>query len=211
MLSWSSTETDERIDLTAVADGCDGVGLEHGDALLRFASACAGDDDAQLAAARDALVGETDEAFMIDAAAVAANFEMMTRLADGTGSSMPQDRLDRSATEIATMRIAGVPSHRVGLPVLVIDGDRFDDLAGLADEWSRHLDGHRWKGNLDAFNDILRGGFGTPEGGFVLRWLSADRSRHLLGATLFDTIVEIIRMHGPGGDEAEDGVVLDLC
>ena len=114
MLSWSSTETDERIDLTAVADGRDGVGLEHGDALLRFASACAGDDDAQLAAARDALVGETDEAFMIDAAAVAANFEMMTRLADGTGSSMPQDRLDRSAAEIATMRIAGVPSHRVG-------------------------------------------------------------------------------------------------
>ena len=74
-----------------------GVGLAHGDALLRFASACGGTDDAELAAARAALVAETDEAFMVDAAAVAANFEMMTRLADGTGAAMPAERLERSA------------------------------------------------------------------------------------------------------------------
>lgn len=30
---------------------------------------------------------------------------------------------------------------------------------------------------LDAFNDILRGGFGTPEGGFVLRWARSEISR----------------------------------
>jgi hypothetical protein len=36
-------------------------------------------------------------------------------------------------------------------------------------------------GNLDAFNDILRGGFGTPEHGFVLRWLRSDQSREALG------------------------------
>ena len=32
---------------------------------------------------------------MVDAAAVAANFEMMTRLADGTGAAMPAERLAR--------------------------------------------------------------------------------------------------------------------
>ena len=112
MLSWSSRETNERIDLTAVAEGRAGVGLEHGDLLLRFATACVGDDDAELDAARVALVAATDEAFMVDAAAVAANFEMMTRLADGTGAAMPSERLERSAAEIGVMRIADLPSRR---------------------------------------------------------------------------------------------------
>ena len=39
------------------------------------------------------------------------------------------------------------------------------------------------------------------------RWLASDRSRRLLGPKLFDTVIEIIRTHGPGGDEAEDGGV----
>jgi hypothetical protein len=112
MLSWSSTENGQRLDLTAVADGRPGVGLEHGDALLRFAGACGGADDAELAAARAALVAETDEAFMVDAAAVAANFEMMTRLADGTGAAMPAERLQRSAEAIETMGIEDLVSRR---------------------------------------------------------------------------------------------------
>lgn len=65
--------------------------------------------------------------------------------------------------------------------MLVIDGSAFDDFAGFAREFSKLLDDYRWRGNLDAFNDILRGGFGTPEDGFVLRWLDSDRSRITLG------------------------------
>jgi hypothetical protein len=112
MLSWSSTETGQHLDLTAVAEGRPGVGLEHGDALLRFASACGGTDDEELNAARAKLVAETDELFMVDAAAVAANFEMMTRLADGTGAAMPEERLVRSAEAIETMGIAELTSRR---------------------------------------------------------------------------------------------------
>ena len=112
MLSWSSAETGQHLDLAAVAAGRPGVGLEHGDVLLRFASACGGTDDAELAAARTALVAETDEAFMVDAAAVAANFEMMTRLADGTGAAMPAERLERSAAAIETMGIEVLVSRR---------------------------------------------------------------------------------------------------
>ena len=111
MLSWSSAETGQHIDLSAVADGRPGVGLEHGDALLRFAGACGGTDDAELADARAALIAESDEAFMVDAAAVAANFEMMTRLADGTGAAMPEERLKRSAEAIETMRIGNLVSR----------------------------------------------------------------------------------------------------
>ncbi|MGH3727681.1 MAG: barstar family protein [Micromonosporaceae bacterium] len=133
-----------------------------------------------------------------------------------------------------------------GLPVYVIDGATFDDFGGFSREFSKLLDGWQWNGNLDAFNDIMRGGFGTPDGGWVFRWLNSDRSRRVLGheaavqrleailpkihptnrdkferrlaaarrsegPTLFDQIVEIIREHGPGGGEAEDGVVLDLA
>ena len=134
----------------------------------------------------------------------------------------------------------------MGKPVLDIDGANFDTLDGFYDEVERTLiPSVYWGRNLDAFNDILRGGFGTPEGGFVLRWVNSARSRTCLGfpetvryletkvlrchpssvplvqsdldaarqgegQTLFDILVEIIRVHGPGGEEAEDGVELEL-
>ncbi len=130
-------------------------------------------------------------------------------------------------------------------PVLVIDGADFSDFDGFAREFSRLLTNYTWRGNLDAFNDLLRGGFGTPENGWVLKWLNSEWSRAALGyeettrrlqrlllnchpsnrpdiearisstrrregPTLFDEIVEIIRDHGPGGNESEDGVLLEL-
>ncbi len=115
MLSWSSNDAGLDVDLTVVAGaepGSGSVPLDHGAALLRFATACARRDDDELVAARNALVAETDAAFMVDAAAVAANFEMMTRLADGTGARMPADRLERSAATIGAMGVADITSRR---------------------------------------------------------------------------------------------------
>jgi hypothetical protein len=43
------------------------------------------------------------------------------------------------------------------------------------------IPGAEWGCNLDAFNDILRGGFGTPEDGFILRWKNTAVSRARLG------------------------------
>ena len=67
------------------------------------------------------------------------------------------------------------------LPVLVVDGSRFDDLDGFARELSGLLSGYTWRGNLDALNDVLRGGYGTPDGGWVLRWVGSETSRTALG------------------------------
>lgn len=93
----------------------------------------------------------------------------------------------------------------------VLDGDAFADLGGFFAEVSRVMvPGRAWGRNLDAFNDLLRGGFGTPEGGFVVVWQHAARSKARLG-DVFDTLVEILRAHGPGGPEAEDGVELVLA
>jgi RNAse (barnase) inhibitor barstar len=93
----------------------------------------------------------------------------------------------------------------------IIDGKAFSSV----EEFARHfsatvLRDHTWRGNLNAFNDTLRGGFGTPEDGFVLVWRDHVTSRERLGPE-FDTLVEIIRDHGPGGDESEDGVELVLA
>ena len=43
------------------------------------------------------------------------------------------------------------------------------------------IPGANWGRNLDAFNDILRGGFGTPDEGFILRWKNSAVSRERLG------------------------------
>lgn len=127
-----------------------------------------------------------------------------------------------------------------------IDGAAFSTLEGFFDEVSRIvIPGVDWGHNLDAFNDILRGGFGTPEEGFELVWkdhaLSRDRlgqaetvrqlekrltrchpanrdyvARDLVaaksgsGSTVFDWLVEIIRDHGPGGNQEQDHVLLWL-
>jgi RNAse (barnase) inhibitor barstar len=127
-----------------------------------------------------------------------------------------------------------------------IDGAAFSTLEGFYEEVSRKvIPNAAWGHNLDAFNDILRGGFGTPDGGFVFRWKNSDLSRQRLsysetvrqlelrlqrchptnrvsvatkldrakkatGPTVFDWVVEIIQVHCSRGDEAVDGVELEL-
>jgi Barstar (barnase inhibitor) len=131
-------------------------------------------------------------------------------------------------------------------PTLHIDGLEFSTLEGFCDHvGSRIVPDATWGRNLDAFNDILRGGFGTPEGGFVLCWKNHDISKRRLGyeetarqlrkrlerchpsnaasvetklaaalrregSTVFDWLVEIIRVHCIGGEEQEDGIELIL-
>ena len=128
----------------------------------------------------------------------------------------------------------------------VIDGSQFSTLEEFARHFSaRVLKDHHWNGNLDAFNDILRGGFGTPEEGFSIVWYNSRMSRAALGygetvtqlerrlstchpanrervageldtakrgegPTVFDWLVEIIRDHGPGGEQSDDRVTLEL-
>ena len=66
--------------------------------------------------------------------------------------------------------------------VYEIDGRDFSTLDEFYQVVSRVLiPGAQWGQNLDAFNDILCGGFGTPEGGFVLRWKNSAVSRERLG------------------------------
>ena len=67
--------------------------MPHADLLTRFVDAAANSAE-NLESVRRELVDATDEAFMIDAAAVVAAFEMMTRVADGTGTAHPAARME---------------------------------------------------------------------------------------------------------------------
>ena len=129
---------------------------------------------------------------------------------------------------------------------LHVDGSEFSTLEGFYDHVSlRIIPGAEWGRNLDAFNDILRGGFGTPEEGFIFCWDNHEISKRNLGydetarqlrkrlgrchpsniasvenylaealkqegPTVFDWLVEIIRRHCAGGNEAADGIELIL-
>ena len=64
----------------------------------------------------------------------------------------------------------------------IIDGAHFTNLAEFYNEFGLSvIPGKEWGKNLDAFDDALSGGFGTPEDGFVLVWKSSSLSRERLG------------------------------
>lgn len=83
MLSVSGKEQGVAVDLPTMS-----VGAPHARELVDFALAAVSParDGAALSAARERLVAAMGEAAMVDAAAVIANFEMMTRLAECTGA-----------------------------------------------------------------------------------------------------------------------------
>lgn len=69
---------------------------------------------------------------------------------------------------------------------IVIDGNNFATLTEFYDEVENKLTkGLDWKigRNLDAFNDVLRGGFGIHdyEEPLILRWINSDKSKMDLG------------------------------
>jgi RNAse (barnase) inhibitor barstar len=84
--------------------------------------------------------------------------------------------------------------------IIIINGDNFSDLESFYDEIDRVLTkdlewetGH----NLDAFNDLLRGGFGVY-GYFEpvkIVWTKISESKKKLGRELTDTLLEIITDH----------------
>ena len=84
----------------------------------------------------------------------------------------------------------------------IIDGSKFNSLNSLYDELERVLCSNFHMGrNLNAVNDVLRGGFGKfeYEEPIDLIWKSSEKSKTDLGhkkageeKTLFDELIEMI-------------------
>ncbi len=112
MLSWSGNEQGVEIELTSVRDATGGANVMFARELLDFATAATELDDFNLVATREALVKSAGVAFTIDAAAVIANFEMMTRLSDSTGARMPEEVVAQRLGAATAMGVDQVVSRR---------------------------------------------------------------------------------------------------
>ncbi len=87
LLRASGETTGKEFDLHAVTDGTAAAlsGVAHAEALVAFAEAVVDTDENTLADARARVLAELGPEALVDAAAVAANFERMVRIADSTG------------------------------------------------------------------------------------------------------------------------------
>jgi RNAse (barnase) inhibitor barstar len=68
--------------------------------------------------------------------------------------------------------------------IYILDGNNFSTLEEFWEEIGYVLMGIRnahWGKNLNAFRDILCGGWGTPDEGFILLWKNSNLSRERLG------------------------------
>ena len=112
MLSWSGNEHGVEIDLTKIRDAHADTAMPFARELFDFATAATELDDAAINIARDALAKRAGVAVTIDAAAVIANFEMMTRLADSTGARMPEETVAQRLGAATALGVDQVVSRR---------------------------------------------------------------------------------------------------
>lgn len=79
---------------------------------------------------------------------------------------------------------------------IIIDGNNFSDLEGFYDEIDRLLTKDLdWKTghNFDAFNDLLRGGFGVHDDQpLKIKWVNYSKSKKELGDRTILILLEII-------------------
>ena len=69
------------------------------------------------------------------------------------------------------------------VPTLTIDGNNFSDFEGFVHEFNINVvgDDRTWTGGFGMLNDLLRGGYGTPEGVFAIEWRHSHKSQKDLG------------------------------
>lgn len=82
----------------------------------------------------------------------------------------------------------------------VINGAKFSTEKGFYKEVERKLTlglDYNIGRNLNAFNDVLRGGFGAFECDekIILRWKNLNKSRERLNERLMNRILEILNNH----------------
>lgn len=105
MLSLSADNFKQDVDLSVINGEGDG-GVLFGGELSRFAEAVASRNEADLKVTRKNLLAAAGSAVLVDAAAVAGNFQRMVRIADATGIPLdgPTNILSGDAQEALDLR-----------------------------------------------------------------------------------------------------------
>lgn len=116
LLSLSGQSQDAHVSFDAVTGTGNGdSGVAHGRLLARLADAMWEGEASELAAVRDEVAAAMGGDALVDAVAVSANFHMMTRIADGTGTKYDQAGLERTAEVRAQVGVNDMASGREAL------------------------------------------------------------------------------------------------
>lgn len=113
MLRASATAVDQPAELSVVSGASGDGNVPAGAELLALVDAAlSATPRTALPAARDALAAAAGPEAVGEAAAVIGNFEMMTRVADGTGARFPDGALDGLADLREQFGLDGFESAR---------------------------------------------------------------------------------------------------
>lgn len=97
LLGLSGLNQDEKVSFEAVVSSGEGDGgVAHGQLLSRLPEAMWEGDPSELAAIQDEVTSVVGGDALVDAVAVSANFHMMTRISDGTGTTYGATYFERS-------------------------------------------------------------------------------------------------------------------
>lgn len=95
MLRESATAFGYDVDIAAVGDPSRALGIPGGDELLRFVDTIMTGSPDELDSARSTIIDHLGPESLVDAASVFGNFEMMNRVAEGTGIQIPRQSIER--------------------------------------------------------------------------------------------------------------------
>ena len=97
MLRESSTAKGEKYELGLLMGGEGDGNIPHGRLLVEFANAVLGDDDEMLLKIRSEIRTKLGDAAFVDAAAIAATFNAIDRVADSTGIPIEDAKAESTA------------------------------------------------------------------------------------------------------------------
>jgi len=104
-LSWSGETLGYTINIAAIGGEEVDLGIEGGNELIDLVDAFFAGDESQQESARKAVIEVLGPESFFDSATVFGNFEMMNRIAEGTGIGIPPQWIERHAEMVETLHL----------------------------------------------------------------------------------------------------------
>ena len=111
MLRGSSIAFGYDLDIRAIADDRFDSGVPGGQVILPFVDAVMTGNESGQQSARSAIVDELGPESLVDAAGVYANFQMMNRVAEGTGIPVPGAAIERERQMVEVLGLNSFYKH----------------------------------------------------------------------------------------------------
>lgn len=105
MLRASTIAFDYKLDIAAIRDPSIPIGIPGGNNLLVLVDAAMGSPRDDLTDAQAAIIDILGPESLVDAASVFGNFQMMNRVAEGSGIAIPQQAIDREAEVVTKLHL----------------------------------------------------------------------------------------------------------